>query len=304
MRRLPWRLIAAAIGLLALTLSAHAQRQKAPERVGSVTILTDGIAEPNGRATRAINELARDFGNVRGSIRVLPIAGHGAVANVRDLIQLRGVDLAVLNSDIFLLLDQTRQYPNARNHISYVTHIYNQKVYLLVRKEFNTVEDLRGRKLGVLSSGGGSHITAMTLLGLLGIDVALHALGSDALLDDPGLEALDGVLLLSDELARVRLSAQARQDLRALPIGLTPALRSAYRPAVIEPQELPGLPVAGKTETIAVSTLLAVYNWTPTQGRFADVSSFAKGLFSAVPRLRQNAGSLWRQANISAQIEG
>ena len=304
MRRLPWRLIAAAIGLLALTLSAHAQRQKAPERAGTVTILTDGIAEPNGRATRAINELAKDIGNVRGNIRILPIAGHGAAANVRDLIQLRGVDLAILNSDIFLFLDQTRQYPTARNHIRYVTHIYNQKVYLLVRKEFNTIEDLRGRKLGVLSSGGGSHITAMTLFRLLGIDVALHALGSDALLDDPSLETLDGVLLLSDELARVRLSAQARQDLRVLPIGLTPALRSAYRPAVIEPQELSGLPVAGNTETIAVSTLLAVYNWTPSQARFADVSNFATGLFSALPRLRQNAGSLWRQADLNAQIEG
>jgi ABC-type amino acid transport substrate-binding protein len=292
--------MAAATGLLALTLSAHAQRKRPPERVGSVTILTDGIAEPNSRATRSINELAKEIGNVR----VLPIAGHGAVANVRDLIQLRGVDLAVLNSDIFLFLDRTRQYPTARSQIRYVTHIYNQKVYLLARKEFSTVEDLRGRKLGVLSSEAGSHTTAMTLFGLLGIDVALHALGSDAYLDDPSLEKIDGVLLLSDELARVRLSAQARHNLRVLPIGLTPALRSAYRPAVIEPQELPGLPVAGNTETIAVSTLLAVYNWTPSQARFADVSKFSTGLFSALPRLRENAGSLWRQADINAQIEG
>jgi ABC-type amino acid transport substrate-binding protein len=306
MRRLPWRLLAAAIGLLALTLSAPAQRQKAPERqrppeqVGSVTILTDGIAEPNSRVTRAINELAKDIDNVR----VLPIAGHGAAANVRDLIQLRGVDLAVLNSDIFLFLDQTRQSPAARDHIRYVTHIYNQKVYLLARKEFNTIKDFRGRKLGVLSSGGGSHTTATTLFGLLNIDVALHALGTDASLDDATLERLDGVLLLSDELARVRLSAQARQDLRVLPIGLTPAMRSAYRSAVIEPQELPGFPIAANTETIAVSTLLAVYNWRPSQARFADVSKFSTGLFSALARLRQNSGSVWRQADISAQIEG
>jgi ABC-type amino acid transport substrate-binding protein len=309
MRRLPWRLIAAAIGLLALTLSAHAQqRPRPPERTGSVTILTDGIAEPNSRATRAINELAKDLGsargNVRDNVRVLPIAGHGAVANVRDLLQLRGVDLAVLNSDIFLFLDQTRQYPKARSQIHYVTHIYNQKVYLLARKEFNTLDDLRGRRLGVLSGEAASHTTAMTLFGLLGIDVALQALGSDAYLDDPALEKLDGVLLLSDELARVRLSAQARQDLRVLPISLTPALRNGYRPAVIEPQELPGLPIAGNTDTVAVSTLLAVYNWLPSQRRFADVSAFASGLFSTLPKLRETAGSLWRQADLNAQIEG
>ena len=60
------------------------------------------------------------------------------MANVRDLLQLKGVDFAVLNSDIFPFLQQTRQYPNAQKQIRYVTHIYSQKVYLLARKEFKT----------------------------------------------------------------------------------------------------------------------------------------------------------------------
>ena len=120
------RLIAFATLLLALALPADAeQQQKAPVTArGTVTVLTDGIAEPNSGATRAINELAKEIGN----IRVLPIAGHGAVANVRDLLQLKGVDFAVLNSDIFPFLQQTRQYPNAQKQIRYVTHIYSQKV--------------------------------------------------------------------------------------------------------------------------------------------------------------------------------
>ena len=86
LRRMSWRLIAFAIGLLALALPANAeQRQKAPAAPrGTVTILTDGIAEPNSSATRAVNELAKEIGN----IRVLPIAGHGAVGNVRDLLGL------------------------------------------------------------------------------------------------------------------------------------------------------------------------------------------------------------------------
>jgi uncharacterized protein len=299
--RYPLRLVALMAALLALATPAPAeQRQKSPARTGTVTILTDGIAEPNSNATRAINELAKEIGNVR----VLPIAGHGATANVRDLLRLRGVDLAVLNSDIFQFLDQTRQYPNARSQIRYVTHIYNQKIYLLARQELNTIESLRGRKLAIPSRGAGSHTTAMTLFNLLGIDVMLHPLGADADLDDFSLETYDGLLLLSDELARVRLSAQARHDLHVVPISFVPALQSTYRPAVIEPQELPGVPVAGNTETVAVSTLLAVYNWGPSQTRFADVSSFSNGLFAALPKLRQNAGSLWRQADINAQIAG
>src|SRR5262249_33518421 len=137
LRRCPLRLVALMAGLLALATPAAAeQRQKAPARTGTVTILTDGIAEPNSSATRAVNELAKEVGNVR----VLPIAGHGAVGNVRDLLGLRGVDLAVLNSDIFQFLDQTHQYPKARSQIRYVTPIHNQKVYLLAREEFKTID--------------------------------------------------------------------------------------------------------------------------------------------------------------------
>jgi ABC-type amino acid transport substrate-binding protein len=293
------RLIVFATLLLALALPADAeQQQKAPATArGTVTVLTDGIAEPNSGATRAINELAKEIGN----IRVLPIAGHGAVANVRDLLQLKGVDFAVLNSDVFPFLEQTRQYPNARKQIRYVTHIYSQKVYLLTRKEFKTIDDLRGRKLAVPSRGAGSHTTAMTLFNLLGINVVLHA-GVD--LDDFNVESFDGILLLGDELARARLSAQARRDLQVMPIGLAPPLRATYRPAVIEPRELAGVAVAENTETVAVSTLLAVYNWTSAQPRYADVSGFSTRLFAVLPRLRQNASSVWRQTDINAQIAG
>jgi polar amino acid transport system substrate-binding protein len=64
------------------------------------------------------------------------------------------------------------------------------------------------------------------------------------------------------------------------------------------------VPVEANTETIAVSTLLAVYNWGSSQTRFADVSSFSNALFAALPKLRQNAGSIWRQADITGQIAG
>jgi hypothetical protein len=115
-----------------LATSAHGQtpRPAASATAGAtVTILTDGIAEPSSWATRAVNELAGRPEGV-GNTRVLPIVGQGAAANVRDLLYLRGVDLAILNSDVIEFLNQTRQYPDARQRIRYVTHLYDQKVYL------------------------------------------------------------------------------------------------------------------------------------------------------------------------------
>ena len=159
MRRFLLHVMTAAMGLVALSAQAPRPRPAEVGGAGTVTVLTDGIADPHSRAARAVNELAERRSEL-GNIRVLPIAGHGASANVRDLLYLRGVDLAILNSDILEFLSQSHQYPDARIRIRYVTHLFDQKIYLLARKEFGRIEDLRGRKVAVLSRGSGSATTA------------------------------------------------------------------------------------------------------------------------------------------------
>jgi uncharacterized protein len=260
MRSVSLRIVVVAICLHAL--SAHAQQRRSDQETvgtGMVTVLTDGIAEPNGQGTLAVNELAERLGQI-GKMRVLPIAGHGGAENVRDLLYLRGVDLAILNSDMLAYLDQARQYPDARRRIRYVTQLLDQKVYLLARKEFSNIEDLRGRRVVVLSRSGGSYTTAIALFGLLKIEVALQLPGPDAILGDAGFPDFDAALLLGSELSRLRVGAQLREDFRLLPIIMTPALQKAYLPAVIDAQEIPGFALTERNlDTVAVSTLLTVF---------------------------------------------
>jgi uncharacterized protein len=299
------RLLPIAIAAMGLAvLAARVEGQSPLQTTGTVTILTDSIVEPKGRATLAVNELAERLGRT-GKIRVLPVAGSGAVANVRDLLSLRGIDLAILNSDILAHIDQRRQYPDARRRIRQVTHLFDQQVYLLVRKKFKAIEDLRAHKLVVLSRGGSSHITAMTLFGLQNVDVELEPLGSEAILNDAGLGKFDGALLLSGELARVRLGSQAREEFHLLPIPVTPPLQKAYRSMVIEAREISGLADAAKVDTVAVSTLLAAFDWSPSSNRYRDVRSFISAFYSALQDLRQQgSGSIWRQVDVSAAIPG
>jgi uncharacterized protein len=302
MRQFVWG--AVIISLHATFAYAEAPNPRSEVRNGLVSVLTDGIVDPAGRATQAINQLA-DYASHLGNVRVLPIAGHGAVANVRDLLFLRGVDFAVLNSDVLAFLDQTHQYPDARRRIRFVTHLFDQRVFLLVRKDINAIEDLRGRRLVVLSEAGASRVTAAVLFGLRKIDVAVEAIGPGEALDDDALGKFDAALLLSDELARVRFGAQMRQGYHLLPIAMTPELQKTYRSAVIGAQELAGFSNAANVETVAVSALLAVFNWTPSHGRYADVTNFIAAFFMNLKGLReQTSNSIWRQADISAQSPG
>jgi ABC-type amino acid transport substrate-binding protein len=292
-----------AVAMCLQVASAHAQqRQSGRQAVGTdmVTVLTDGIADPNGQVTLAINELAARLGHV-GKMRVLPIAGHGGAENARDLLYLKGVDLAVLNSDILAYLDQTRQYPDARRRLRYVTHLVDQKIYLLARKQFSNIEDLRGRRVIVLSR---STATASALFGLLQIEVKPESAGADAVLGDAGLANFDAALLLGSELSRLRVGAQLREDFRILPILMTQALQKAYLPAVVEVKEVSGL-ATQNLDTVAVSSLLTIYDWAPSHSRFHSVKDFIAAFFTALPDLRrQGSASVWRQLDINARPPG
>src|SRR5262249_13966409 len=99
MQKFVLRVIPAMISLLVSSVYAQAPNPRTEARKGLVSVLTDGIADPGSRATRAVNQLA-DYASQLTNVRVLPISGHGAAANVRDLLYLRGVDFAVLNNDV------------------------------------------------------------------------------------------------------------------------------------------------------------------------------------------------------------
>jgi len=304
MCRLLLPIATAAMGLIMASAGGEAQDRSQSTISGAITILTDSIVEPSGPATLAVYDLADQLGR-SAEIRVLPVAGLGAVANVRDLLSLQGIDIAVLNSDIFAFLDQTHEFPSARQRLRYLAHLYDQHVYLLARRNFNALEDLRGRRLIVASRRGGSHITATTLFNLQKIDVTLEALGYETPLDDARIGDFDGALLLSSELARLRPGTEMRRDFHLLPIRLTPALQATYRPALIEGQATLGLAEPAKVETIAVSTLLVAVAANPSGSGSSNVRAFIDAFYLALPELRrQSPSAIWWRADINSLSPG
>jgi len=305
MRRLLMPIATVAVGLIMVSGGGAAQDRPQPPKSGAVTILTDSIIEPSGPATLAVYDLVDQLG--RGArIRVLPVAGLGAVGNVSDLLSLRGIDIAVLNSDIFTFLDQTHELPSARQRLCQLAHLYDQHVYLLARRNFNVLQDLRGRRLIVGARHGGSHITATTLFSLQRIDVTLVPLGQETIVDDARIGAFDGALFLSSELARLRPGAQMRRDFHLLPITLTPTLEATHRPALIEGEAILGLAEGANVETIAVSTLLvARADENPSRSGSSDVQAFIDALYLALPELRrQSPTSIWRRADVNSISPG
>src|SRR5262249_34858579 len=122
-------------GLLAAPLRpALAQIAYAPAKPANniVTVLTDGLGEPASEVSQILSDISIALDKESG-VRLLPVNGYGGPANVRDLLQLRGTDLAVINSDNLAYFDLAKALPEARRKVRLVAPLFHQSVLLFGR---------------------------------------------------------------------------------------------------------------------------------------------------------------------------
>src|ERR1700742_4217907 len=76
------------IGVLTWAFATCASAQEAADArkgpTGNVTVFTDGLADPNGRISRVVREMAIAVDESKTS-RAMLVMGYGGVGNVRDL---------------------------------------------------------------------------------------------------------------------------------------------------------------------------------------------------------------------------
>jgi TRAP-type uncharacterized transport system substrate-binding protein len=104
-------------------------------------------------------------------MRLLPIVSRGSAANLEDLLYLRGVDIAVTQTDIFEYFRTQRKIPNLDQRVHYLLRFPVAEVQLIARKDTTSIEQLRGKKVHFATAGGASTITGVIALQRLGIEV-------------------------------------------------------------------------------------------------------------------------------------
>ena len=105
-------------------------------------------------------------------MRLLPIVSRGSAANLEDLLYLRGVDIAVTQTDIFEYFRTQRKIPNLEQRVHYLLRFPVAEVQLIARKETTRIEQLRGKKVHFATAGGASTITGVITFQRLGIEVS------------------------------------------------------------------------------------------------------------------------------------
>jgi TRAP-type uncharacterized transport system substrate-binding protein len=90
---------------------------------GVVEIETAGAV---GISVRIVEDLANliDDGATR---RIIPVIGKGSLQNLTDLRFLRGIDMAILQTDILDYAKEQGLSPDPTASLTYVTKLYNEE---------------------------------------------------------------------------------------------------------------------------------------------------------------------------------
>jgi TRAP-type uncharacterized transport system substrate-binding protein len=270
---------------------------------------TIGLAagQLEGAPLRFASELARvlDDGD---NMRVLPIVTRGIFDNIYDLLYLRGIDAAIVYGDVLDHFRTNARIGSLEQRVNYIMPLFPSEVHVFVRPEINKLEDLAGKRVNFNTKGTAAAYTGPIMFERLGIKVepqfVPHPVALAEMRNDDKYAA---VVFVSSKPLDAFAKSRWPEGFKFLPVPLTPSLEEYYVPAQLETSDYPALvPDGGKIQTIAVPSVLAVFNWPGDNERARRVARLIDYLFERFPKLQNEAGfhPKWKDLNLAATVPG
>lgn len=268
---------------------------------GVLGIVSGGLS---GTYIRIATDIAAMFSTKVPDLRVLPIVGKGSLQNLSDIMNIRDVDVGIVQSDVLAYLRRDRALGGLVNNIAYVAKLYDEEVHILARREIASAADLTDKRVNVDVKGSGTALTASVIFDLYGVRPILSNDDPETALARLKRGEIDALVYVTGKPARLFGDAGSALHLLALP--LNPSVLQIYYPARLTHQDYPGLiPDGAAVDTLAVGAVMAVYNWPRGSERFVRLARFVDGLFDNLASLQTPAQHpKWKQVSLSAQVPG
>jgi TRAP-type uncharacterized transport system substrate-binding protein len=322
-RRLAALILAVVAGSAPLALALEpapaqaqgAQQQVSPMRRGltyeqqqeKINAWTVGLAA--GRIEGAPLRLAAEMARVvddGANMLVLPIVTRGPVENLNSLLYLRGVDMAIINSDA--LEEYKAEFPDLRFHIAYLLNLFPSELHIFVRPEIQSLQDLAGKKVNFNTLGTAAAYSGPLIFSRLGINVDKTFIPHQLALQQmrKGEGEMAAVVFITSKPVDAFLRGQWEPGFKFLPVTYNEKFEDYYQPSALEAADYPALIKTGeRVSTISVPTLLVSYNWPLGSDRYRRVARFTDYLFTRVDKLQVGGfDPQWKAINLRATAPG
>jgi TRAP-type uncharacterized transport system substrate-binding protein len=235
---------------------------------------------------------------------VLPIVTRGPVENMNALLNLRGVDMAIVNSDA--LEEYKAQFPDIQNRIVYLLNLFPSELHIFVRPEIQNLRDLVGKKVNFNTLGTAAAYTGPLVFSRLGIDVEKMFVPHQVALEQMRKGEVAAVVFVTSKPVDAFVRGRWEDGYKFLPIADDSKFEDYYLPSMLEASDYPNLIKEGeRIPTIAVPTVLLSFNWPINSARYARVARFVDYLFSRIDRLQAPGfDPKWKSINLAATVPG
>jgi uncharacterized protein len=294
---------------LMTTAVAGAQGLEGPGERGktaAVGVLSRGSDESS---IRMINDLVTVlYGE---SFRVMPVVGRGPVPNIGDILYMKGIDAAIVPTDVLAYLRRARLYPEAENSIRYIAKLYDEELHVLARRDIASIADLAGKPVNVDARGSGTNVTASLVFDALQVRIEPTSFEQPVALEMLKRGEIAALVYVTGKPARLFYDLNQQDGLHFLPVPRTPELLRTYVPARLGIEDYPLLIGSGEAgrgqpiETVAVSAVMAIYNWAPGSDRYRAASQFCTAFFRNVAALQiPPRHPKWKEVDLTAEVPG
>src|SRR3954451_1621145 len=263
--------------------------------------LAGGLIE--GTPIRLAAEIARvvDDGD---NLHLLPVVTRGATENLNSLLYLRGIDAAIINSDV--LDEYKHQVPDIQRRLTYVLNLFPSELHVFVRPEIQSLNDLVGKKVNFNTPGTAAAYSGPLIFSRLGLEVDQTFIPHQVALEQMRKGEMAAVVFITSKPVDAFVRGRWEPGFKFLPVPYDNKFEDYYLPAALDEVDYPNLIKQGeRVTTIAVPTALVAFNWSGKSNRYARLSRFVDYLFSRIDKL-QSPGfdPKWRSINLAAVVPG
>lgn len=272
------------------------------ERLNDLTIgLAGGLLE--GAPIHFATEISRIV-NDGGVMHVLPIVTRGPTENVNDLLYLKGVDLAIINSDS--LEEYKSQVPQIQQRLTYVLSLFPSELHIFVRPEIKSLAELAGKKVNFNTQGTAAAYSGPLIFSRLGLDVEKMFIPHPVALEQMKGGEIADVVFVTAKPVDAFVKGKWGEGFRFLSVEYGPKFEDYYLPSYLEQADYPNLIAKGeRIATISVPTILASFNFRPGTPRYSKVARFVDEFFNRVDKLKSPGfDPKWKDVNLATRVPG
>jgi TRAP-type uncharacterized transport system substrate-binding protein len=242
-----------------------------------------------------------------GNLRLLPIAAEGGLANLRDLLYLRGVDMAIVAANVLAHAKATDALGSGLPHrIAYVAPLCGEEVHIVAVRSIASIDDLRGKKVAVPIEDGTGQFTAKDIFERLGVTVERVPMQAREAVEDVRSGAIAAAVLVAGKPVTLVSGLPKDGSLHLLALPFSAALGEGYAPGVLLAEDYPALiPPKTVVETVAVRAILVASSDKGGEETARRVAKHVPALFDAISSLAvSQSHAKWKDVNLGAVLPG